>query len=105
MWPRRSGRAQDNGEPWAAFADRQGDWGRDLSLLDGRMRCGLTLKGLDRHAGGMGIQAVSKACGRMGEKLKADKGLQRTLARVRSALESGVKESCTMYSYEPCAAS
>jgi hypothetical protein len=32
------------GEPWAAFADRQGDWGRDLALHIGRMRCGLTLK-------------------------------------------------------------
>ncbi|HPS07593.1 MAG TPA: transposase [Kiritimatiellia bacterium] len=79
------------GEPWAAFADRKGDWGRDLALYVGRMRCGLTLNELGRHAGGMGIQAVSKACGRMGERLKTDKGLQRTLARVRRALESGVK--------------
>ena len=79
------------GEPWAAFADRQGDWGRDLALHVGRMRCGLTLKELGHHAGGMGIQAVSKACGRMGDRLKTDKGLQRALARVRRALESGVK--------------
>ena len=79
------------GEPWAAFADRKGDSGRDLALYVGRMRCGLTLNELGRHAGGMGIQAVSKACGRMGDRLKTDKGVQRTLARVRRALESGVK--------------
>ena len=39
----------------------------------------------------MGIQAVAKACVRMGEKLKTDKALQRTLARVRRVLESGIK--------------
>jgi len=70
------------GEPWKAFADRQGDWGRDLALYVGRMRCGLTLRELGGLAGGMGVQAVAKACCRMGEKLKSDKGLQRALARV-----------------------
>ena len=79
------------GEPWAAFADRRGDWGRDLALHIGRMRCGLTLKELGRHAGGMGVQAVAKACGRMGDKLKGDKRLQRQLARVRRVLEGGGK--------------
>ena len=79
------------GEPWAAFADRQGDWGRDLALYAGRMRCGLTLRELGNQAGGMGVQAVSKACGRMGEKLKTDKGLQRAIARVRRFLDSGRK--------------
>ena len=79
------------GEPWAAFADRQGDWGRDLALYAGRMRCGLTLRELGNQAGGMGVQAVSKACGRMGGKLKTDKGLQRALARIRRVLDSGRK--------------
>lgn len=79
------------GEPWAAFADRRSDWGRDLALHVGRMRCGLTLKELGRHAGGMGVQAVAKACGRMGDKLKGDKRLQRQLARVRRVLEGGGK--------------
>jgi hypothetical protein len=72
--------------------DRQGDWGRDLALHVGRMRCGLTMKELGRYAGGMGVQAVAKACGRTGEKLKTDKRLQRQLARVRRALECGGKE-------------
>ncbi len=50
-----------------------------------------TLKELGHHAGGMGIQAVAKACVRMGEKLKTDKAPQRTLARFRRVLESGIK--------------
>ena len=79
------------GEPWAAFADRHGDWGRDLALHVGRMRCGLTLRELGAQAGGMGVQAVAKACCRMGDKLKTDKGLQRALAHVRRFLDSGRK--------------
>jgi len=79
------------GEPWAAFADRHGDWGRDLALRVGRMRCGLTLKELGGLAGGMGVQAVSKACDRMGDKLKTDKGLQRALARVGRFLDGGAR--------------
>jgi REP element-mobilizing transposase RayT len=79
------------GEPWSSFAGRQGDWGRDLALHVGRMRCGLTLRELGDRAGGMGVQAVAKACGRMGEKLKTDKGLQRMLARIRRVLDSGRK--------------
>ena len=77
------------GEPWEAFADRQGDWGRDLALHLGRMRCGMTLRELGAQAGGIGVQAVAKASFRMGERLKADKRLQRELARVRRMLESG----------------
>jgi len=75
------------GEPWKTFVDRQGDWGRDLALHLGRRRCGLTLRELGEHAGGMGVQAVAKACARIGEKLKTDKGLQRILARVMRRLD------------------
>jgi hypothetical protein len=39
------------GEAWADFADRRGDWGRDLALHVGRGRCGLTLRELGRKAG------------------------------------------------------
>jgi len=55
------------------------------------MRCGLTLKELGRHAGGLGVQAVAKACGRMGDKLKSDRRLQKQLALVRRVLEGGAK--------------
>jgi len=64
---------------------------RDLALHAGRMRCGLTLRELGEQAGGMGVQAAAKACGRIGDKLNTDKGLQRALARVRRILKRGRK--------------
>jgi len=41
--------------------DRRGDWGRDLALQIGRMRCGLTLGelgGLSGHGGSGGGEGV-----------------------------------------------
>lgn len=46
---------------------------------------------------GVGVQAVAKACGRMGDRFKTDKRLQRQLARVWRVLEGGRKESFTMH--------
>lgn len=48
-------------------------------------------KRIPKRAGGLGVQAVAKACGRMGEKVKSDKRLQKQLAIVRRALEGGAK--------------
>lgn len=73
------------GEPWEAFVNRQGDWGRDLALYVGRMRCGLTLRELGEHAG-MNALAVSKAVTRLGARLKDDKKLQRASGRVVRSL-------------------
>lgn len=44
----------------------------------------------------MGIQAVTKACGRMGERLKTDKRPQREFVCVRRSLEGreGGDEQC-----------
>ena len=77
------------GEPWAAFADRKGDWGRDVALHVGRMRCGLTLGELGGHAG-MNVLAVSKAVTRLGVRLETDKPLLRIYRRVVRKTE-GVK--------------
>jgi hypothetical protein len=52
------------GKPWVAFADRHGDWGRDLALYLARMKSGLTLRRIGEIAGGMDYKAVSKAIGR-----------------------------------------
>ena len=52
------------GEPWGAFADRHGDWGRDLALYLARMKSGLTLRCIGEIAGGMDYKSVSKAIGR-----------------------------------------
>ena len=63
-------------EPWHAFADRRGDWGRDLALYIGRMHGGLTLQELGARVG-MQAQAVSKAVMRLEARSKRDKSLQR----------------------------
>jgi REP element-mobilizing transposase RayT len=39
------------GEPWSAFAERYGDWGRDLGLWLGRRHGAMTLKELAQEAG------------------------------------------------------
>ncbi|MBU1693509.1 MAG: hypothetical protein KKC51_06050 [Verrucomicrobia bacterium] len=49
------------GESWDAFADRHGDWGRDLALWVARRRAGMTLRNLGVVAGGMDYSAVSEA--------------------------------------------
>ena len=63
-------------EPWNVFADRRGDWGRDLALFIGRMHGGLTLAELGAKAG-MQTSAVSKAVMRWEKRCKNDKALQR----------------------------
>ena len=52
---------QVQGERWAVFAGRYGDWGRDVALAVARRRCGLTLRELGERAGGMDYRAVSQA--------------------------------------------
>lgn len=76
------------GLEWSGFADRRGDWGRDMALHFGRMRCGLTLKELGEQAGGLGVPAVAKAAERMAVRLKTDRALQRSAARVLRILET-----------------
>ena len=77
------------GETWKDFADGRGDWGRDLALHIGRMRCGLTLRELGGQAGGLTVPAVAKAVERMAERLKTDRVVQRAAARVLRLLETG----------------
>jgi REP element-mobilizing transposase RayT len=74
------------GETWADFAGRRGDWGRDLALYVGRMRCGLTLRELGEQAGGLTVPAVAKALERVTGRLKADRRLQRSAAHVLKVL-------------------
>ena len=74
------------GESWADFADRKGDWGRDLALYVGRMRCGLTLGELGKHAG-MNALAVSKAVTRFAARLETGGTLLRFYRRVVRRVE------------------
>jgi putative transposase len=49
------------GEPWPAFRDRYGDWGRDLVLYLGRTECSLQWKELGKAAGGIDYVSASTA--------------------------------------------
>ena len=53
------------GERWGTFAERHGDWGRDLALGVARACTGLTLKALGQAVGGLDYAAVSEAVRRI----------------------------------------
>ena len=77
--------------PWDEFANRRGDWGRDLALLLGRTRGGLTLRELGQEIG-MKPHAVSKAIMRLAERLAKDARLQRVKLRALRMLEGSEHE-------------
>ena len=72
-------------EPWDAFANRYGDWGRDLALYVGRLRCGLTLKELGGYAD-MKVQAVSQAAMRIEKRLEREKELSAAYKKILEIL-------------------
>jgi len=78
------------GQPWEAFADRHGDWGRDLALYFGRELCGLSLAELGTRTDGGSPMAVSVALRRLTVRLARDKALVATLKRARIALTHGL---------------
>jgi hypothetical protein len=67
------------GEPWLAFRDRYGDWGRNLVLWAGRRFCGMKLSELSAQAGGIGDSAVTVAVQRLQERARREKGLARAM--------------------------
>ena len=60
---------------------RHGDYGRDLALHIGRLKCRLTLRELGKE-GGMSVPGVAKACERMRIRLQTDRTVQKVSARV-----------------------
>ncbi len=74
------------GERWDDFIGRHGDYGRDLALHIGRLKCGLTLRELGKEAGEMSVPGVAKACERMLKRLKNDRKMQRVSAKVLKKL-------------------
>jgi REP element-mobilizing transposase RayT len=62
------------GETWENFVNRHGDWGRDLALYIGRVRCGLTLKELGGYTD-INAASVSQAAIRIRKMLTEDKAL------------------------------
>jgi REP element-mobilizing transposase RayT len=68
------------GEPWTAFAQRHGDWGRELVLYLARQRTGLTLKEIGAALGIGEYKTVGKAVQRFTAAISED-GAKRRLAK------------------------
>ena len=73
------------GKPWKEFAERRGDFGRDLALYLGRRLGGLTLRTMG-EATNMNVMAVSLAVKRLGQRLENDKNLRKAKAAVEALL-------------------
>lgn len=65
------------GESWSDFAERHGDWGRDLALYLARKRSGLTLQQIGAKLGMSDYKTVSKAVQRFEATMNADRERQR----------------------------
>jgi REP element-mobilizing transposase RayT len=81
--------AAARGEPWEAWRDRYGDWGRDAVLYLGRKRCGMSLRELGEAAGGIDYRSVSSALRKFQERLARDKGVARQLNLAEGHLQKG----------------
>jgi REP element-mobilizing transposase RayT len=68
------------GEPWESFVNRHGDWGRDLALYIGRVRCGLTLKELGGYTD-ISAASVSQAAILIRKILAEDKALAKAYSK------------------------
>lgn len=76
------------GEPWSAFQNRHGDWGRDLALHLGRKCCGLKLAELGQAVGGIDYVSVASALRRFDQRLARDKSLVRQLRRALAEMQN-----------------
>lgn len=74
------------GELWDDFVNRHGDWGRDMALYVGRLRCGLTLKELGAYTG-MRTPAVSQSALRVKRRLEKDEKLKNDFTGVLALLD------------------
>lgn len=75
------------GEPWSAFRDRYGDWGRDLVLWAGRRYCGMRLMELSDKVGGIGSSAVTVAVQRLQEKSRRQRDIMRAMRAITKQCE------------------
>lgn len=65
------------GEPWEAFAEQYGDWGRDLGLWLGRRHGAMTLKELAQEAGLSNYRGVGTVIRNFEQPLRDDQSVQR----------------------------
>ena len=77
---------QVKGEKWEAFRDRQGDWGRDVTLWLARRHTGLTLPEIAQTAGVADHRAAGKAIERMEKRKREDGKLDQIISQVRKAM-------------------
>ncbi len=75
------------GEKWGDFAQRHGDWGRDLALYVLRGRGGLTLKAAAECVGIVHYQTAAQAILRFGQRLEKDKRLRARLQEVVTCIK------------------
>ncbi len=75
------------GLQWDEFKARRGDWGRDLAFYLGRRECGLTLRQLGTHAGGVDYATVSAAIKRVGQRAQDERKLMKLLQSVTRNLK------------------
>jgi hypothetical protein len=68
-------------ESWREFAERHGDWGRDLVLYLARQRSGLTLGALGAALGLPEYKTVGKAVQRFEASLRRDRERRRVASR------------------------
>lgn len=76
------------GEKWEDFADRHGDWGRDVALWTARKWSGMSLKELGKKAGGLDYTAVSQAVRRIEERAERDRELSKHLQTIRRQMSN-----------------
>jgi putative transposase len=75
------------GERWGNFAERHGDWGRDLALYVLRSRGGLTLKAAAECVGIGHYQTAAQAIVRFDRRLEKDKRLRERLQEVITCIK------------------
>lgn len=74
------------GEAWDQFAERHGDWGRDLAFYLARRHGGMSLQSLADETGITNYYTVAQAIQRTSLRLKKDKQLQKAAEEVIKCL-------------------
>ncbi|MCO5044672.1 MAG: hypothetical protein M9935_05270 [Kiritimatiellae bacterium] len=75
-------------EPWSAFRDRRGDWGRDVTLWAARRLGGYTLAELAREVGAVDYTAIYQGVRRLETRSKKDDKLSKIMRQYERKLAS-----------------
>jgi len=73
-------------EPWASFAERHGDWGRDVALYLGRRYTGLSLRALAAETGLDSYQTTAQAIHRIVVRMQKDPACRQFLTEAIKCL-------------------